>query len=63
MLNLESIVLPSGEAAKALGVSPSYLRRLPKETLHYERVGHHRKYLVADLVAYDRTRYEAKDSE
>jgi hypothetical protein len=61
MLNLEQIVLPSGEAAKVLGVSPSYLRRLPKELLPYERVGHHRKYLVADLAAYDSFRQSKKD--
>lgn len=60
MLNIEQIVLPSGEAAKALGVSPSYLRRLPKETLHYELVGHHRKYLLADLIGYDTKRTEGQ---
>ena len=48
--------LSTGQAAKVLECSISYIRTIPKEDLGYVKIGNRRRYLLDDLVAYRRSK-------
>lgn len=51
--------LTTQEAANLLGISrPTLIRLLERGNIPFEKVGKHRKVLLADVVSYQKTRFE-----